>query len=324
MSALALNKSLSEKWLEKHGLTSTVPPLASQLPAIPINRHALRPFGYNPSICRWLNRTFLAYRHHENSRTHSHLYMAELDGLFNVISDSEIAIVGNSIEDPRIFVYKNELWISFVDAKIAQTMDKSLAIVRYGKLQEGKPWRLTEEYQPKHGKNEWNGIEKNWVFFEHEKSLLAIYQSQPSQIILSVNKEDCSQGSVESKSPFWPYGPIKGGTAPMPYKGKLLRFFHSSLDNEQGQWPRRYYVGAMVMSPKPPFEVLTISSQPVFRGSEIGDLTPIEQSSCLHFKGNVVFPGGAISDGGNGWLLAAGINDCSVGLFKVKESDLNL
>ena len=103
----------------------------------------------------------------------------------------------------------------------------------------------------------------------------------------------------------------------------LLRFFHSRLDNEAVPVRHRYYIGAMLMEPEPPFKVVAVSKQPIFRGSEDDDLNDTERHTAFHHKRNVVFPAGAVKDG-DGWLLSFGVNDSACAVARLKFEDLKL
>ncbi len=132
--------------------------------------------------------------------------------------------------------------------------------------------------------------------------------------------------AFESSGPRWPYGQVRGGTQPLEYEGNLLRFFHSRLDNEirSGEAPL-HCVGAYLMKPEPPFEVVAVSKKPILYGSRKLDnsLTKEQRSQCIHRKQNVVFPGGAVKSDGK-FLLAVGVNDSACAIVKVEPKDLQL
>src|SRR5260221_458166 len=134
---------------------------------------------------------------------------------------------------------------------------------------------------------------------------------------------ECGEGPITSDAPRWPWGEIRGGTTPLPYKGKLLRFFHSSLDFELPPSQRRYFMGAAIMEPEPPFATISVSREPIVIGSELDDLSETERTGCLQFKKKVVFPAGAIIHG-DGWVVSAGVNDSECLLMMLNEKDLKL
>lgn len=309
------NEKLAKEWLLRNGVNSLFPRVSHQIEAIHINRKALEPWGYNCSLIRWQNRFLLAYRHHGAKNVRTELAIAELDDKFNVTRTKPVELTGASFEDPRFFVWNETLYVCFVESTWPNRPLTS--IVKYGEVVEGVNWIVKNIVQPDFGKNDGSIMEKNWVFFEKENRLWCIQMSHPEQIVYT------DKIPQSTKGPHWQWGPIKGGTAPVPYEGQLLRFFHSTLDNEPAPDRRRYYIGAMLMEPTPPFEVKAVSREPIIRGSEEDDLEPLERAACLHFKAKVVFPAGCVEQDG-GWLLSMGVNDSSCVIAKIKPENLQL
>lgn len=325
MSRAEVNMALSKEFMLKHGVRSLFPAVSDQLPNQPLNRKALFPFGYNPSILRHSDRILMAYRWHPAPNSwRTELAMAELDAQGNVTRNRKIEAQGQSIEDPRLFMFGGEPWISYVVSS-ASASDTPKCCVRYGRLVEGADkWTVEGQHLIKYGQNDGTGLEKNWVFYEEKGALRVIYDSSPETVILTVDgitvtKEDRGPG------PKWPWGYIRGGTVPMNCviegKPRQIRFFHSRLNNEPPPIGWRYTVGAMLMCSEG--GVLSVSRRPILRGSEIDHLPEEERRACPHFKANVVFPGGAVAVDG-GWLLAVGVNDCACLLVKIRPEDLNL
>ena len=145
---------------------------------------------------------------------------------------------------------------------------KAVGSVRYGFFRGST---LNEAARPVYGQNDGEHMEKNWTFFEHGDQLYFIYQCSPKQVIVRWSGK--LEGEHITEGPRWPYGQIKGGTPPIPYEGKLLRFFHSTLDNEVDLSLRCYYIGACLMNPEPPFEVVAVSRKPIIYGSTADNLT---------------------------------------------------
>ena len=72
-----------------------------------------------------------------------------------------------------------------------------------------------------------------------------------------------------------------------------------------------------------PDDVVRVSRKPILYGSEIDDLKVEQRKACVHWKANVVFPGGAVARDGY-WLLSVGVNDSACVIAKVKPETLNL
>src|SRR5512142_1261163 len=115
---LAHNEALMREFLKAHNITARFPAVTKQLPSYAINRRAISPYGYNPSLIRFDNRLLLAYRWHPKNNPQTALALAVLDDAFNVVNNQGIAVPDNhgSVEDPRLFVHGGELWISYVDS----------------------------------------------------------------------------------------------------------------------------------------------------------------------------------------------------------------
>lgn len=296
-----------------------IPAVHTQAESVIVNRHAIRPFGYNPSIIRHKGRLLMAYRWHSGVSASTVLAMAELDDKLNVVSNRDIRADANgygSAEDPRLFEHKGQLWMSYVVSTYPEVPSK--AAVRYGRLAEGSYWSLEETAQPKHGANNGAGMEKNWLIFEREDAgLVCIYSRSPYVLFRLIGDEPHEVNTWPAVT--WPWGQIKGGTAPVPYDNGWLTFFHSRMDNEPAPYRWRYYVGAMWLSPD--LSKVMVSKAPLLRGSEEDSLTPEELRVCSHRKPNVVFPAGCVAVEG-GWLVSVGINDCACGLVEFSTTDL--
>lgn len=311
------NWALAQKFIEEQRVTSRYPKVSEQLPTLPLNRAALKPFGYNPSIIEHDGWLLMAYRYHPDANNRkTWLALSQINPEGEPISCSLVHIEGSSREDPKLFHNPEGFpWMSATVSTVPETPYRCVMV--YGLAVNG---RLDNQIQPKIGANDWSTMEKNWVFFRHCGQMYVIYQCSPTHKVFRLDNE--SPGELfEAPGPRWPYGAPRGGTPPLPYEGRLLRFFHSGLDNEFGQYRRRYFVGAYLMEDKPPFTPIRTSTRPILYGSEICDLKVKDRP--FHYKPNVVFPGGAV-DKGDHWILSCGVNDSSCVLVKVYPRDLHL
>ena len=296
-----------ELW-EKASLPPRYPAVTEQLECVTIQ--GLPPFSYNPSIIEGEGKLWLAYRHHPNGELDSKIHLCRLTEDGQTSDNNRVHIAAASAEDPRLFMYDYKLHLSWVESMWPSEMK---AVVKYGKLEANS---VQKPVRPALPKNDLTTIQKNYVFFEHEGKLLCIYGSVPDQVIYEVYVDQPVK-EHKSASPRWPYGEIRGGTVPIPYEGKLLRFFHSGADTERGRQRRRYCIGASLMNPDPPYETIAVSKRPVLWGSEV----PVTPWKC--FKPMVVFCSGAVKRDW-GWLLSVGVNDSAALLAKVKPEDLHL
>lgn len=298
------NAELAEAWLEKNRIKDHDPTIEQQVEIFKIDRQNLSGFGYNPSIIRHDNRLLMAYRWHKTRSPATVISIAELGAKGNIVSNSEVEIGDSSIEDPRLFLRGEELWMAWIQS--TWPTRPPTCVVMYGRLTYNRGWKVDQASKPEYGENNGSAMEKNWVPWARGRDLCAIYSSFPEQTVIQLDREKVVE-EWKTPGPCWPWGLVKGGTTPMPYRGKLMRFFHSTLDNEPPPWRRRYYTGAMVMEPEPPFEVLDISTKPIIQGSPNCEVKPHE---AAFYKGNVVFPAGCIQSNFGKWLVSIGVNDC--------------
>ncbi len=159
MHRIQYNLDLRDKWFSSRNLRVGVPPVQEQLPTVIVNKRALNPFGYNPSIIRHGGRLIMAYRSHPNGALQSRLNVAELSGDFKVLSNTPIDLAGGSIEDPRLFIHQDMLCMSYV---ISMTPNPPYTcVVRWGILHEDKPaWKVEGQWKPGYGDNDNTAMEK--------------------------------------------------------------------------------------------------------------------------------------------------------------------
>lgn len=299
--------------ITKLGIYSRYPKISEQVQEIPIVGE-LQPGGYNPSIVRG-ETLFMAYRYHPEQTAATRLAVATINvnNDYKVLSDCPIKsgkLASN--EDPRLFEGPNgSLWCSFIDS--TWPVVPPAACVRIGFFAAGN--ELVNVTTPKIGNNDLSCIEKNWIFWYDDGELYCMYLTSPQQIIY-VNDE-----VLATPGPKWPYGDPRGGTAPLEYDGYLLRFFHSSTRNEFEGPRHRYFVGAYIMKPEPPFEVVAVSRKPILYGSEMDNWKVKDRPH--HWKPNVIFPAGAVATE-KGWILSCGVNDAACALLEITPEMLNL
>jgi len=263
------------------------------------------PNGYNPSFIDFNGSRIMTYRWHRNGDWRTRIAVDSKEIVFPKQYDDY------SIEDGRLFTLAGKLMLSYVVARFEHGVQS--AIVGYGELVNDGGWRIVNHHQPKFGRNEWTGIEKNWTPFEYKGQLRFIYASFPHQIVLEVDGDRVVKAH-KSGGVSWEYGDVRGGCI-VPHGTKLLRFFHShTTRGPRESWI--YRIGAALMNPEPPFETIQVSSAPIIAGNE-------KWIPCRHWKQNVAFPGGAIATA-DGWKLAVGWNDCECVTVDLRESDLNL
>ena len=311
------NTDLTEKLVAELKVMSRYPKVTDQLPCLAIEPGRLVKHGYNPSIIQEDDHLLMAYRYHDGNTLSTKLALAQIGFDGKVLSNRSIVTDPEfSAEDPKLFRNVNDIWMLWVESTWPKLPLK--AIVRWSMMQDGK--LVGQSFTA--ARDNPKSIEKNWIPFPTPGGVYFFYSLFPHQEICAAENGKL-RISWTYRGLDWPWGTPRGGTVPLPFKGKLLRFFHAGADNEYGTFRRRYFVGAMLHEPEPPYAPVAISTSPVLYGSEIDD-TPQEQwANCHHRKGQVVFPGGAVEHKG-GWLLSVGVNDYSCAIVKVKPEDLHL
>lgn len=318
---LAHNEKLHSEFQVSHGEITLAKAVVDQLPSVIINRHALEPYAYNPTIIQHNDRLLCCYRFHDQRDLSTALSVAQIDLSGNVLRKWPLQLpqAGGSEEDARFFMFKGELHLSYVDSTYPSLPAR--AVVKYGRLvEDGDVMKLVDIQQVQYGDNDYEHCNKNWIFFEHNNELLCWFTAEE---LIRVKGSTALQ-VAKNKLPGWEYGQIRGGTIPVPWKnGSLLRFFHSAIDSEIAPYRRRYFIGAMVMRGKHPFDSTIISKHPIITASERDILSAMERSGCGQYKPKVVFPLGCVPVE-DGWVLSVGINDSHCALVKITETDLNL
>lgn len=310
------NRELSAAYIAASGIQYRYPKISDQAETLPLERWKLKPNGYNPTIVDAGDSMLMAYRYHEETLA-TKLGVARVNNDGDILNAWELPIYGaDSAEDPKWFMDGKLVCLSWVQSKFPAELT---AIVKHGAFSETFVSKIV---QPRIGKNDWTGVEKNWVFWGQDDSLLCLYQCVPTHKIFRLEGTEAVE-TFETASPLWPYGNIRGGTPPVEYEGKWLRFFHSQHSKEPEKQHHRYFIGAYLMEPKPPFTVLALSKKPILYASEIDDFSPEQRAACFHFKPKVVFPGGVVVRDGY-WLLSLGVNDCECVIAKIKPPALNL
>ena len=278
-------------------------------------------FGYNMSVLATPHCILSTYRYHPEKNWKTRLAIDDGSGRRDIafVPESDF-----SMEDGRLFWHQGNPWLAYVASTARGGQFRSM--MRYGELlrsAEGD-YTIAKQHQPNYGQNNGHGMEKNWVPFSRDGRLFFIYgiDSAAVQMVIEV-RDNLVVSKHASKAPVWGYGPIRGGTV-MPFNGKLLRFFHSRVGSPHQYFDFRYYMGAALMEPTPPFNTIAVSSKPILAGNE--QYTP----GCFHWKPNVTIPYGAMvyssesCEDPDKIQVSVGLNDCKCGIVELTESQLNL
>ena len=301
--------------------------------------------AYNPAIVRFRKRLLMAYRIDSGHRAtmHRRIGLCELDENLKVVPGSAVPFSETIPEsdsrhyDPRFLVYQDRLFIHYNNN--FQTRPNRIHLVELDPdtLEAKSPAR------PLHLDSPRQEIEKNWMFFEHDGELWAVYQIWP-HIILRVELGD--DGPVICRpahttgwdvSPYAShYGVPCGGAPPVRQGDVYVSFFHSRIQVGPLRhllpfWPqgmidglprypaaalrrirwcldqRRYFGGVYAFEAKPPFTPRWITDEPVLRPE-------LEQPRSRRRRINptaesVVYPCGAVAQEDGSWLVSYGLHD---------------
>lgn len=269
-------------------------------------------FAYNPSIAEHENKFLTTYRHHHDPKS----WRTEL-ALFDGRDTWKIDVPkfnDHSLEDMRLFEFNGKLHGSFTIARSGDGV--SPCVTAYGEMVfAGQKWVVQNMHIPKYDRNNFDGQQKNWCFWSTGGKLYATYQCVPEHIVLELDGSKVVR-EYRSKTPGTSYGPIRGGTQPMPYRGQLLRFCHAHQRNDKSDQWWTYHLAAVLMEPQPPFAITKISAFPILTGTEQ------YFHGWKYWKARILIPYGAIRTN-TGWRVSVGVNDSACALVDLKESDLN-
>jgi predicted GH43/DUF377 family glycosyl hydrolase len=193
-------------------------------------------------------------------------------------------------EDPRFFVYRDQLHLSFT------AFNGRFASVLYARL---NGLKVDQIYEPHYAHR--RPTEKNWVFFEGaDSNLYCVYSIDPVHTVLRVDGEATTVAShTDSPVVGWVGGHMRGGASPVLVGGEWWHWFHGAKDD--GEPNRRYSVGLYTFDADPPFSIRRYLKEPVAWASD--DDFAASGNYC-----RVSFPGGAVFDGRR-WHVAVGVHD---------------
>lgn len=210
---------------------------------------------------------------------------------------------GFHVEDPRLFIYNDELYLSYTDG-----YQMGQAKINPDTLQAEKSFYIE--------KPDDNRTEKNWTFFEHDKKLFSVYDIN-THTIFEMHGHEWEQKYQSSFESFWNYGELRGGTSPIFHNGEYIAFFHSAKGElKKGVMHRQYFMGAYTFEAKPPFRITSMTTKPIIAGEYIEPSAP-----RLSNKIFVVFPAGVIRKDDN-FLVSFGYNDYENRIVEVTDEFL--
>ena len=315
---------------------------------------------YNPAIVRFQGRLLMAYRvdSGRGATMQRRIGLCELDATLQIIPGS-VRGLSDTIQgghpqhyDPRFLVYGDHLFIYYNNN--FQTRPNQLFLVEL----DGDTLEARMPTRPLHLTGPRQVIEKNWLFFDHDGDLFAVYQIAPHTIL---RVDLAGRGAIVCELLYataWDvtsytstYGPLGGGIPPVRHGDEYVSFFHSKQPISPLHWllrywpvtpatklPRylavlerwlrrpfelkRYYAGAYAFAAEPPFRPLWLTTSPILRPQ---DELPYQRRQRINPSADgIVYPCGAIPWGDNQWLISYGVHDerCCLRLLALPNQTL--
>jgi len=218
---------------------------------------------------------------------------------------------GHSREDPRLSIRdgKINVWCAF-----RSTLDPR-SPVRQQLLLFDESYHLYDIHEPPHFQNGVTFYQKNWAPIEGTPFFSYWIDGEHITAHLDNPKITYSTPGLT-----WKYGEIHLGTPCIRVSDYLLLFFQSSREDlflrrfaSDGIYNSRYYVGAALLDPSPPFEIKAWTPTPLLTGSIDN---PVRRGSPA-----CIFPAGAVSNKTQ-VFLAVGVNDCGWSLAELDKDRL--
>jgi hypothetical protein len=281
-------------------------------------------YVFNPSIARYRDSLLLVYRV-VLPDLRRRLAVCRLDASLHVMPGSVVPLsdhlegVGDWHADPRFCVYGDRLLVHF-NSGMPTHGANDISVVELdpdGLHPRGPARRLALARR--------RTIEKNWMLFEHEANLYAVYGIAP-HIVLRLNlgspgrtgPVDCSrvyEVTWDASAYARRYGELRGGTPPVRHGNRYYTFFHSTYPIQR-LWrtlsrrvfghpvARRTYVGGFYgFTAAPPFTPMIYTPVPVIRPPS---LAWRHRERLDPGVARFVYPGGAILRDGS-WIVASGV-----------------
>lgn len=261
---------------------------------------------YNCSLIRWQGKLLLASRKGWSNST-IHLSGLTEDYLVEWTRKLDITVPTapmRGVEDPRLFVLRGELWLSFHGYPLAHAPRTSIVLAKLTKdLSVGQV--IVPDYPERAA---W---EKNHVFFEHDAAMHCVYQTSPGHHVLRFDDSylAVSDSQYNTTGFVIPSVTLRGGASPVLHKGEWYHWIHTVQNPNGGH---TYGLGLYTFAATPPFAVRR--RVPFVMMTADGHLPKQPKKSVL-------FPCGAIVEDGR-WRISMGLHDIASQVVEFGEADV--
>lgn len=282
------------------------PPRVDALPPRRRITVAVPPGHFNASLTRDGGTLRLATRFHER------IYLYSLDPETFQPQAATVAPLNlhhpaamNGHEDPRLFRHGDDLCVGFAGIKSGRKRHELRISQLYARLTANGPIIHAPQYADA------GPIEKNWGWFSHDGELYAVYSVSP-HVVLRIAGDAVAEVHRTPNVLPWTGGYLRGGAPPVRVGDEYICWIHGADDARRG---RVYNVGVYAFEAKPPFRVTRQAKAPLLWA------TDAERMPAANGRGCVVFPAGAVLDGGV-WRVSAGVADQRVEIFEWDATDV--
>jgi predicted GH43/DUF377 family glycosyl hydrolase len=237
------------------------------------------PNAFNPTIIRWKGSLILGFRDIPDPKVpfNSVLGLVKVDENFQLIGKPQLLNTRESYhgvpsraEDARLVLVGERLYIVYSDnCDVKITKGGFRVYIAEVKLKNDKFFLDKIECLSQFEGENSQKREKNWVPFDYKGHLLLAYSLQPHLIFRPVlGKGKCETFSLSRCDTLWNWGELRGGTPGLVDGDRYLAFFHTCQAMETVQSDGRnilhYFMGAYTFALQPPFEILSMSYEPIF------------------------------------------------------------
>jgi predicted GH43/DUF377 family glycosyl hydrolase len=255
--------------------------------------------AFNSSIIRYQGKLLLAHR---TGWMGSQIWIAELNEDYkpngiNYQLKLDTANSNYGREDPRLFVFRGKLHISFTGVKGLRRSKNITTRQLYVSLNDD--FGVDKIYTPDYCQNDSMLWQKNWQFFEWKNELYCVYSIEP-HVILKVNGNRCSIASYSNGKFNWSGGHKRGGCPPILVNGLFYHWFHGAVDIGS-QWPtRQYNYSVYTFDPMDNFSIVHTNETPLYYADN--KTRPPDQYCSVVFNSGCIFEN-------NNWIISNGIHD---------------
>lgn len=246
----------------------------------------------------------------------------------------ELNLIDSYSEDPKLLVFKNEIYIVFggPGRDPSNWRTRALFIAKI-LIQKDGITIADDSVRKLIARDKLAVSEKNWVPFVDNKELKFIYSIHPHSVLdYEVANDQTIEFSEKYSSTFgftFPGEPCSGGTPPvLVNESEYLTFFHSVefsfkkysesifIEERKLSHTRHYSMGAYTFSSSPPYQILRVTEQPlVYQGMFTMPNRRVTRDD------RVVFPSGSlICD--DRIFVSLGENDSCTKIIEYSKSEM--